>query len=121
MNFNERVFALVRQVPRGKVVAYGDVAAAMGKPRAARQVGRALAALGRYEPEGPPVPWQRVLKKDGTLPFGGEPERWRYWRDRLAEEGVPVGDDERVDMATYRWQPAADDWLDPALDLDAAL
>jgi len=114
MNFNERVYALVRQVPRGKVVAYGDVAAAMGSPRAARQVGRALAALGRFEPDGPPVPWQRVIKMGGELPSQGEPEQRRRWRALLEDEGVRLVED-KVPMTVYRWRPEPEEWLDPWL------
>jgi methylated-DNA-protein-cysteine methyltransferase-like protein len=119
VNFNERVYALVRQVPRGRVVSYGDVAAAMGAPRAARQVGRALSALGRWgEPPGGPVPWQRVIRRSGDLPFAGDPSQARSWAALLVREGVEVIDG-RVQMATWRWRPEPGEWLDPALLEDA--
>ncbi len=110
MGFNARVFTLVRQVPRGRVVAYGDVAAAMGCPRAARQVGRALASLGRQVPEGPPVPWQRVVRSSGELPCRDDPLRWERWRALLAAEGVLL-DGGRVPMSRYRWRPELGEWI----------
>lgn len=54
-NSFERIRRVVKKIPRGRVMTYGDVAAAAGLPRAARLVGYAMRALGRG------VPWQRVL------------------------------------------------------------
>jgi methylated-DNA-protein-cysteine methyltransferase related protein len=51
----ERIRRVVKKIPRGKVMTYGDVAVAAGMPGAARTVGYAMRALGRD------VPWQRVL------------------------------------------------------------
>lgn len=61
--FHARVVAVVRRVPRGRVTTYGDVAAALGLARAARQVGFALAAL----PRDTTVPWHRVLNARGEV------------------------------------------------------
>src|SRR5512142_588321 len=60
----EAIYAVVRRIPRGRVTTYGAVASILGKPRGARQVGYALAALrgARHD-----VPWQRVL---GARPRG---------------------------------------------------
>ena len=57
MNFNERVYALVRLIPPGKVISYGRVAALLEVPHGARAVGWALAALR----DGTDVPWHRVV------------------------------------------------------------
>ena len=54
MSFREEVYALVTQIPSGRVSTYGDVAAALGSPRAARQVGFALARLDRVRAEQVP-------------------------------------------------------------------
>ena len=67
--FHRAVFRLVRQIPRGRVVTYGQVAAILGHPRAARAVGTALRML-------PPmlvrvVPWQRVLNSAGHISYRG--------------------------------------------------
>lgn len=77
--FTSRVGKVVRAIPRGKVLSYGEVAARAGAPRAARMVGYALKRL-----EG--VPWWRVLAADGSIslpdPDGAEQRR------RLEAEGV---------------------------------
>jgi methylated-DNA-protein-cysteine methyltransferase-like protein len=61
--FHAAVWDLVRAVPRGAVTTYGDLAAALGSRRVARQVGWALAAL----PDGSDVPWWRVVGGQGTV------------------------------------------------------
>lgn len=101
--FRERVYRVVRAIPRGRVLAYSDVAAALGTPRAARQVGWALAALEHAggAAQGRAVPWQRVILASGELAFRGDPVRGPLQRALLEEEGV-VFAGERVDMAVYR-------------------
>lgn len=97
--FFERVYAAIRQIPRGKVATYGDIARLVGSPMAARQVGWALHA----NPLPVVNPCHRVVFADGSLSagfaFGGRDAQ----RALLAEEGVFVGDDYKVDLAEYRW------------------
>lgn len=62
--FKERVYAIVSQIPYGRVMTYGQIAALCGSPRAARIVG-GIAHFGPLE-----LPWQRVVKKDGSLAEG---------------------------------------------------
>jgi methylated-DNA-protein-cysteine methyltransferase-like protein len=95
------VYALVRQIPAGKVMGYGQVAAALGSPHAARQVGYAMAGL----PADTDVPWQRVIHSAGTLATRGDPVRAVVQRGLLEREGVQfLG--ERVDMGRFGWSPA---------------
>lgn len=104
-DFNERVYATVRRVPRGKVVSYGQVARLIGEPRKARFVGYAM--HGNPEPwdahEQSGIPCHRVVFKDGRLApgfaFGGEDEQ----RARLAAEEVAFTEDGRVDMGKCQW------------------
>src|SRR2546430_17355580 len=63
ISFYERVYALVRQIPPGNVVTYGQVAALLGTPRAARAVGYAL----RFLPAGTDVTWHRVINPRGHV------------------------------------------------------
>ena len=88
-SFFEQVYALVRAVPEGRVVSYGQVAAMLGRPRAARMVGWAM----RCSPDD--VPWQRVVMADGTV-AGGDFAELR--RAMLREEGVTFLRDGRVDI-----------------------
>ena len=99
MNFFDRVYAYVRTVPCGKVVTYGQVAAAIGAPRCARQVGWAL----HVNPEPGVIPCHRVVNREGRLApafaFGGEEVQARL----LEEEGVIVTDG-YVDLEKYLWR-----------------
>jgi methylated-DNA-protein-cysteine methyltransferase-like protein len=107
-SFWSRVYVVVRQIPHGRVLAYGDVAAACGSPRAARQVGYALAGLGPggVDREGREVPWQRVIRKSGEIATRGDAIRGSLQRAMLEDEGVEfLGD--RVDMSRFRWDPEA--------------
>lgn len=100
--FRSRVYALVRAIPRGRVMGYGHVASALGTPGMARQVGWALAAL----PSDTDVPWQRVLRSSGHIAAAGAPGRAILQRALLEQEGVRfVGD--RADMAAHAWDAAA--------------
>ncbi|HUL60648.1 MAG TPA: MGMT family protein [Anaeromyxobacteraceae bacterium] len=98
-----RYYRLVRRIPRGRVATYGAVALLAGKPRGARQVGYALAALrgARHD-----VPWQRVL---GARPRGMaavsilDPVGAAVQRKLLEREGVEFDDRERVSLAQFGW------------------
>ena len=103
MPFYECVYALVRQVPPGKVVTYGQVAALLGQPRAARAVGYAL----RFLPAGTDVPWHRVINHRGQISLRTPPESPLVQRLLLEEEGVVFDAEGRVDLAVYRWQGEA--------------
>ncbi len=101
--FADKVFEIVRQVPRGKVTTYGQVARLMGRPRSARYVGFAL--RGNPTPGGGEgnIPCHRVLFKDGSLckgfAFGGPDVQ----RDLLRAEGVAFVDDDHVDLSAHLW------------------
>jgi methylated-DNA-protein-cysteine methyltransferase-like protein len=94
------VEAVVRAIPPGRVLGYGQVAALLGRPRAARQVGFALAALG----PGTTVPWWRVLRSDGSIALQGDPTRGPLQAAALRAEGIAVVDF-TVDMAAVGWRP----------------
>jgi methylated-DNA-protein-cysteine methyltransferase-like protein len=83
--FFEKVYRLVRTIPRGRVATYGQVARLLGVPRGARAVGWALRALrgGRDQR----VPWHRVVGAGGriSLRAGSGPSEQRR---RLRAEGV---------------------------------
>lgn len=96
--FAERVYALVSQIPEGRVMTYGQIAALCGSPRAARIVG----GIAHYGP--PELPWQRVVKKDGSLAegyYGGIEGH----RQALEAEGIKTNSDLKVDIKRLGWQP----------------
>ena len=92
--FFQSVYELVARVPRGRVISYGGIARLLGRPRAARVVGWAM----RCCPEE--IPWQRVVKADGTVAGGLFCEMRRAM---LKDEGVLFLPDGRVDMARCAW------------------
>lgn len=97
----ERVYRVVRRVPRGRVASYGQIALLAGMPGAARQIGYALAALGA-ESE---VPWHRVVNARGTLSVRASSDCIPLQRARLEAEGIAFGGGDRIDLARYGWRP----------------
>jgi methylated-DNA-protein-cysteine methyltransferase-like protein len=94
-SFFTQVYAVVGMIPYGRVASYGQIARMLGRPRAAREVGWALSNC----PEE--LPWQRVVKADGSITGGVHAE---IRRALLAEEGVAFLSDGRVDMEAHRWE-----------------
>ena len=92
--FFKQVYEIVERVPYGKVISYGEIAKILGRPRAAREVGRAM----RFCPDG--LPWQRVVMADGSI-TGGVLADIR--RGILESEDVLFLPDGRVDMKACRW------------------
>src|SRR3982751_5772516 len=84
-SFSDRVEAIVRQIPRGRVMTYGQLAALCGNARAARIVG-GIAHFG-----DPALPWQRVVNKQGGLASGYPGGRAGH-EQALEGEGVEVHD-----------------------------
>lgn len=110
--FHARVYAVVRGVPDGFVCTYGDVAAALGSPRVARQVGWALAALREDDPTHLDVPWQRVINAQGRISGRGDIGRAELQEALLRSEGVTFRGDV-VDLRAHRWRFAPTDPTPP--------
>jgi methylated-DNA-protein-cysteine methyltransferase-like protein len=102
--FHARVYAVVKRVPAGWVVTYGDVATVLGSPRVARHVGWALASL-----QDPGVPWQRVINAKGSISGRGDTGRATEQKRRLLAEGLVFDAQGRVDLKRYRWAFSIDD------------
>nr|WP_312683963.1 MGMT family protein [Stenotrophomonas chelatiphaga] len=101
----ERILAVIRAIPAGQVMGYGQVAARAGLPGRARLTARVLGMN-----EDPDLPWHRVLRADGRIAMPEGSRGWREQSQRLRAEGVVV-ERGRVRM------PA----LDPAKALDAEI
>ena len=95
--FNERVAEVVREVPEGRVVTYGDVAGALGSRSVARHVGWALSRLGDA------VPWHRVVNGRGQISYRGDDARGEVQRRRLEAEGITFDPEGRLDLKSLRW------------------
>ena len=107
MNFRESVYLVTSEIPEGRVIGYGHIAAVIGSPRAARQVGMALKALSadQAQPTSPhAIPWWRVLRSSGHIALSGDPIRPTLQQILLEEEGVEIVMG-RVNMSLYGWSP----------------
>jgi O-6-methylguanine DNA methyltransferase len=95
-SFQARVRSLVRRIPSGRVATYGDIAAAAGRPRAARAVGNIMRTC-----DDPSIPCHRVIAAGGRL--GGYGRDLFTKRSRLLAEGVLFAGDRVRDFAEKRW------------------
>lgn len=100
-SFAQRVYWLVRQIPYGRVVSYGGVAAMLGHPRSARGVGWALRNMPEDEP---PVPWWRVINRNGEISIKGPFPGPRLQRELLEGEGVRFDARGRIDWTEFGWE-----------------
>jgi methylated-DNA-protein-cysteine methyltransferase related protein len=104
-NLKEKIYALVRKIPRGKVSTYGDIAAFAGAPRAAREVGWALSAL----PFDTDVPWWRVINAQGAISARSNDDKGAFEHQAapLRKEKIDVSKEGRLELAAHRWRPRA--------------
>ena len=98
------VYALVRNIPSGRVATYGQLAQMLGFPRHARHVGNALAHL----PEGITTPWHRVVNAAGQISI--RRTNWRSGSDELQRilleaEDVQFSSDGKIDLNRFGWMP----------------
>ncbi|HOX49045.1 MAG TPA: MGMT family protein [Spirochaetales bacterium] len=98
----ERIEKVLKAIPKGRVLSYGEVAALAGVPNGARLVVRVLHS--RAEKSG--LPWHRVLRKDGSiaLPAG---EGFDLQKALLEGEGVKVSPAGKVELGRYGWKGPA--------------
>ena len=96
----QRIYAVVRRIPRGRVATYGQVAELAGLPGHARQVGYALHAL----PDGTSVPWHRVVNAQGSCSLRASPGAELTQRFLLEREGLRFDAGGRLNLAKARWR-----------------
>ncbi|MDP3741046.1 MAG: methylated-DNA--[protein]-cysteine S-methyltransferase [bacterium] len=103
MNFQEKVYAIVAKIPKGKVVTYSQIAAMISTPRAARQVGMALSRL----PQDSDIPWHRVINAQGFITIENLSVPKQEQARRLQKEGIKVvlkNGNYLVDLGRYLWK-----------------
>ncbi|MCS4234559.1 MGMT family protein [Stenotrophomonas sp. BIGb0135] len=101
----QRILAVIRAIPRGQVMGYGQVAAKAGLPGRARLTARVLGMN-----KDPDLPWHRVLRSDGRIAMPEGSRGWREQSQRLRAEGVAIERGRVKDMPR-----SAGDALDAAL------
>lgn len=100
-DFFELVYAIVREIPHGRVTSYGAIAKALGTPKSSRMVGYAMNAAHVH----PDIPAHRVVNRIGLLTgrhHFGSPNRMEQL---LQAEGIVVKDNQIVDFKARFWDP----------------
>lgn len=96
--YRSAVYAMVSQIPAGKVASYGQIAALI-PGCTARMVGYALAAT----PAGMHIPWQRVINANGRISLHGGGIGSQHQKKLLLQEGVIFDDNDRIDWQKFGW------------------
>jgi methylated-DNA-protein-cysteine methyltransferase-like protein len=100
MSFFERVYEIVRKIPKGKVATYGQIARIAGEPKKSKIVGWAL----HSNPYKGDVPCHRVVNRHGELSggfaFGGSEAQ----KHLLIKEGIIFDTNEKIDLGIYLWR-----------------
>ncbi|WP_071394040.1 MGMT family protein [Bacillus tuaregi] len=95
--FTRKVIAVVKSIPFGKVMTYGQIAAEAGSPRGARQVVRILHSMS----DSHQLPWHRVVNKKGEIAIKDE-ETHSLQITLLNKEGIMVDEHHRINVKEYR-------------------
>lgn len=94
-SFNEEVYNIVKQIPEGYVISYGQIARLIGRPQCSRMVGQAMF----HAPERLHLPCHRVVNSQGRLaPF------WEEQRTLLEQEGIAFRKNGCVDLDKHAWK-----------------
>lgn len=97
--FTEKVIHIIQNIPSGKVMTYGQIAADAGSPRGARQVVRILHSMSeKYD-----LPWHRVVNIKGEIAITEDESRFLQ-QVLLEEEGITFGLRPVVDLSLYRYE-----------------
>ena len=100
-NFFEKVYAVARKIPYGRVTSYGAIAKALGTARSARMVGWAMNACHNMDD----VPAHRVVNRKGLLTGKHHFEGTNLMQQLLENEGIKVVNHQIVDLEKHFWQP----------------
>jgi methylated-DNA-protein-cysteine methyltransferase-like protein len=95
--FTKLVIEIIQNIPYGKVMTYGQIAAVAGNPRGARQVSRILHSMT----EKHQLPWHRVLNSQGSISLTGEFGQTQ--KQLLMQEGI-VFHQKKLDLKTYQFK-----------------
>lgn len=98
-SYREKVYQIVRQIPSGKVMTYGQIAEILGEGYTARTVGYVMHAASTQN-----VPWQRVINSQGGCSTAKMTAPVNLQQNLLEQEGL-VFKNEKCDLKVYRWTP----------------
>lgn len=98
--YREKVYSLVRQIPKGKVMTYGQLAAILGEGYTARTIGYVM-----HGADAEKVPWQRVINSQGKCSTGKLTIPINLQQELLETEGVTFNSAGKCDLGKYQWFP----------------
>jgi methylated-DNA-protein-cysteine methyltransferase related protein len=101
--FTERVIEVIKNIPEGKVMTYGQIASLAGSPRAARQVVRILHSMSKKFK----LPWHRVINSKGEIGLQDD-ESLQDQILSLQSEGVEIQNSRRINLEKYQYIPEND-------------
>lgn len=99
-HFTEEVINIIKNIPEGKVMTYGQIARLAGSPRAARQVVRILHSMSKKHQ----LPWHRVINAKGQVVIKDE-ATYQEQVLNLEIEDVELGVNKQIDLEKYQWHP----------------
>jgi methylated-DNA-protein-cysteine methyltransferase-like protein len=99
-SYREKVYEIVREIPPGKVMTYGQIADILGEGYTARTIGYVMHAADTEK-----VPWQRVINSQGSCSTGKLLLPHNIQQQILEDEGVVFNEKGRCDLNVYRWFP----------------
>ena len=102
-NFFEKVYAIARQIPEGRITSYGAIAECIGSPQSARMVGWAMNASHNQED----VPAHRVVNRKGLLTGKHHFERTNLMQQLLENEGIVVIENQIQNFEEIFWDPSS--------------
>ncbi len=111
--YRERVYAIVREIPVGRVMTYGQIAEILGQGYTPRTIGYVMHAADTQN-----VPWQRVINSQGACSTGKMTMPINLQQKMLEDEGVEFDAKGRCDLKIWLWSPtgfAAEEENQPSL------
>ena len=98
--FTEKAIAVMKTIPSGKVMTYGQIAEIAGNKTGARQVVRLLHSMSKKEN----LPWHRIINAKGEIGLKDEEGRFTQ-KEKLNAEGIHLMKNGKIDLLVYRYQP----------------
>lgn len=105
-NTYEQIYAVIKQIPKGRVATYGQIARLAGLPGQARQVGYALSALS----DDRDMAWHRVVNSKGEISKRSEPYFEQLQYARLKQEGIVFDAHDRISLRRFQWKVVRPEW-----------
>lgn len=111
--YRKLVYDLVKRIPRGRVMTYGQIAGILGEGYTARTVGYVM-----HGADAEKVPWQRVINSQGKCSTGRITMPLNMQQSMLEQEGIEFNEKGKCDLGTVQWYPEG---FEPERDEQATL